>query len=1061
MKKAGENQCSIMHEYAVSDRLRILYLIVGLIACMAVMYSSLSMVSAQTSSLKAALVVKDRNRISEMHERRVLTVLEDMGFDVTLVDKNTIVEYRSFDLIVVAGRPMLAKAYLLDDFVANIPVNEVPTIGIGLDYAASWGWYRPPGADSLVSSRPQAVYILKEHPLTYHFFEGERFDVHTIQGYNMIDIVDGYTNMNSVASGSSLEKFGVIRYATPGTILQGGKSISSDSAAVYFGITYPIYWTDSAEQLFRNAVTWLTSDSDKDGMMDFKDNCAFVANPSQSDIDLDGMGDACDAIDSRPDLAVMSIALPTSRVECEDMEAVVTVKNFGYNDADSYRIRVIIATQDSMGIIVENNYEAAGSLLSSGQQATTKFVISADDMCGIGKKTVTATVFQVSPPDLYEGNNVAFVKVRFTVARADVDGDGTLEQAMDRNSEFSDGYEYYFDPNGNSNGTKISGDADGRWDYLIDASKDGTLDKYWDPDDGVLTDVHYLHGTNGTITGIIEIDFDGDGDYDILFDTNIGSVQYLDLTSPLIGSLGVDPTYGQNTWYKFTLSSTVSDMESGIEDESCEYTLDGTNWVGADFINSDGVGQDIGTCIKQDVFASIGQDLTIAMRVKNKAGITAVTDSLQRKVAIRSLSIDAVSDKVSYQPGENVVVYGHVMFSDNSIAVPAATVSYSTGSYYGQVLSGSDGSFVFQTKAPSVSGPFSVAIDAQILYAQGSYMLQLNAPSSSTTTTTTDQAGPASTGGSSSGTSMYSLMLLDTPTEVFGKVGGEVKFVAKVRNIDNVILRETNIMVLTSSPYVSYTVSPSFTDIYPGHTQDYEVTVRVSEDLPSSEIGKMVLQVRAFSRETGATNSISLQVSENITPAMLSVQIGDMPVFKAGKDSMIELTFKNTGGTTTRVSEKVSFPDGWKIAKEISSFDLEPGEERKGMIIAVPSNFSGTIGFDTTFVVGDKLVTLMDSREVLVVSDPSGNSDNPFDALTGMFSNAFGVAGWYLVAGFLIALAAIVAISRFGKGTDGGNAVRKGISSLLDFFTETEEDSVKKSAYSKWERSYRKAFKKQ
>lgn len=40
-------------------------------------------------------------------------------------------------------------------------------------------------------------------------------------------------------------------------------------------------------------------DNDADGIMNSKDNCPYVANRDQSDVDGDGKGDACDQEDGR------------------------------------------------------------------------------------------------------------------------------------------------------------------------------------------------------------------------------------------------------------------------------------------------------------------------------------------------------------------------------------------------------------------------------------------------------------------------------------------------------------------------------------------------------------------------------------------------------------------------------------------------------------------------------------------------------------------------------------------------------------------------------------------
>lgn len=204
-----------------------------------------------------ALVVKDANSLNLDHEQRIYNILNDMGHDVFLVDKNIGVNYTNFDLVVIAGRPLGGGP--LDSFVASIPANDVPTILIDYYYPDDFGWVKVPGVSSLSSSDKHKVYIQAIHPITNGFALNQKVYVHLIQGYTIVDLVKTKTNLTMIASADVDGGLPIIAYANPNTQLANGKKVGNNAAVIFIGTTYPNLWTEDMVKLFKNSVNFMTT----------------------------------------------------------------------------------------------------------------------------------------------------------------------------------------------------------------------------------------------------------------------------------------------------------------------------------------------------------------------------------------------------------------------------------------------------------------------------------------------------------------------------------------------------------------------------------------------------------------------------------------------------------------------------------------------------------------------------------------------------------------------------------------------------------------------------------
>jgi len=937
------------------------------------------------SAATVGLVVSDKTSLNS-DERKIYNILNDMGHDIVLVDCTNSIDYYGFDLTVITYTAT-------GDCISGIPVNDIPAISLSPSYLASWDWTPGRSISYLYSNFRQDAYIIAEHPITKGYNTGTNFYVHNADDKNLVDIVYGGTNMTFVVSKDSGGKMGLVGYLKPNTQLLDGSRISSNSAAVYFGITYPTFWTDDAVNIFKNTVNWFTKDSDLDGLKDFLDNCPYVYNPDQTDTDGDGVGDVCSSIDRRPDLTIDTILTPTSAASCSNSVIQVVVRNIGYYAATQYDVEL-----DVGGRLYGTTSTRA---IDAGQTNTISFTVQAADLCGSSKKLLTAFVTNVQPNEVSTTNNDKSTIFIFTTIKMDVDGDGVYEQAIDQNKNPSDGYEVYSDPNRNTAFIKMDGDADGKADYLIDIRKNGTYEKYWDPDNDVFTAVQ--HSGNNTIL----IDTNGDGVFDVSYDITTGQINYLDQNPPTVGSIAVTPSWGSSTWYLFSISAQVSDA-TGINPSSCQYTTDGTNWQAAEYAS--------GKCYKNNIQKSMGSSLTINMRVKDVAGNIGSGNAVSKTVAVRPLTVAVSLDKSSYGSGEMVNASGSVSYTDSGEKVAGISVNYSVASTTGITQTNSAGNYNFNFTAPS-SGSYTLTVTAYDSYSYGTGTASLNVPGS-----------VSSSGGSDQG-----IIEIIMPESITAEAYSSASFTVTIKNIGTDTLHTVKV---TADGMTNEVVPDGTYDIEPDEEKSFTVTIHA----PATP-GDYTIKITALSMEYNPIKYLKVTVTEKPKPKINVVSIA-VTQLDEGKPADIIVTLENTGGVSATATVSISVPTGWVVDATTKTADVASGTKEVSFIVT--PTISGVIHFTTKYVADDEK-TILNSTSVTVKQKenlmPIG--------ITGMF---IAVASNPTVS--IPASLAFIGAVAF--------AFKKKISSFLGKFTAPKNVGHAKpikhraTSYDGWERRYKK-----
>lgn len=535
----------------------------------------LSIISSVFALGEVALIVKDADSLSVTHEKRINRTLAEMGLDVVPIDKDsTDIDYSDYALLVVAGRPLgLHTDEYLDSFVANIPIIDHPTIGVDAVYPDDWGWVEPGGLSTVSSTSMHEIEVVNDtYSITQGMPIGDIISVHTVIGETILDLLIDRTNLIPIATLKGTEN-PVIAVAEPGTVLSNDKILNT--RIVFFGVTNPVFWDDDAEDLFKKSVEWLLEDTDEDGISDVLDNCPDVPNPDQLDTDSDSLGNVCDEDDDNDGIPDISDFCALEDATGYDDYIGRGTSNPGkdgcVDDVDSDNIK------DNADNCVGYHNPSQLDTDSDGIGNPCDICpfdpendVDQDEICG----NLDNCPFKFNP-DQEDSDDDGIGDVCQDLPYQvflDVDDDGFDETAINENSITDDGFEVYEDDNPddiNTMGTPIDGDLDGMTDWLIIFSPFDRYEKYWDPDDEILTEPNKTGSE-------YYIDTDGDGTYDIIYDSRVDALVVkadVDSDYKLEVALDTDVDSSFDEYTDSDWSSKLLDMVDGDEDGKNDFII--------------------------------------------------------------------------------------------------------------------------------------------------------------------------------------------------------------------------------------------------------------------------------------------------------------------------------------------------------------------------------------------------------------------------------------------------------------------------------------------------------
>ena len=216
----------------------------------AVSFTLLILTSAIASAGDVAYLYRKTFQI----DKNIIDVFEELGLTVDYIqEKNQPSSYSGYRLIFVGD----------ENFRANIPVNNYPSVIVSYYDAERWGLTDEEGISQMGANAPMSVVINSHQTQVYT----QALIQETVAvPYYYLDIEDKTPGMQQVAATETTEsgfKIGdVISYAPIGTQMSNGKTQQAELC--FFGIVESDYWTPAAKELFVDCVNYVAAECSQD-----------------------------------------------------------------------------------------------------------------------------------------------------------------------------------------------------------------------------------------------------------------------------------------------------------------------------------------------------------------------------------------------------------------------------------------------------------------------------------------------------------------------------------------------------------------------------------------------------------------------------------------------------------------------------------------------------------------------------------------------------------------------------------------------------------------------------